>query len=172
MKRTIVLLAVAVFMITGAMGQATLKIGHINSKILLQAMPESDSASKKLEKSYKEIQSTLEGIQLEFNKKYEDYLKLTQDGTTGQLILKTKEEELNTLQQRMQTFQTQAEEEYTNQQTALFQPIQAKALKAVSDVALENGFSYIFDTSGGVLVYTAPDSQDILPLVKTKLGLK
>jgi len=88
------------------------------------------------------------------------------------LILKTKEEELNTLQQRMQTFQTQAEEEYTNQQTALFQPIQAKALKAVSDVALENGFSYIFDTSGGVLVYTAPDSQDILPLVKTKLGLK
>ncbi len=59
-----------------------------------------------------------------------------------------------------------------NQRTALFKPIQDKAVKAVNDVAAENGFTYIFDTAGGALVYTSPESQDILALVKTKLGLK
>jgi outer membrane protein len=106
------------------------------------------------------------------NKKYEDYLKLTQDKTTSQLILQTKEEEMNTLQQRMQNFQQSAEQTLSTRGTELFKPIQDKAIKAVTDVAAENGFTYIFDTAGGAVVYTSPDSQDILPLVKTKLGLK
>jgi len=50
--------------------------------------------------------------------------------------------------------------------------VQEAALNAVNDVAEENGFTYIFDAGMGALVYTSPDSQDILPLVKTKLGLQ
>jgi outer membrane protein len=135
-------------------------------------MPESDSAQKQLEREASAMQKTLEELQVEFNKKYEDYLKLTNDATTSQLILKTKEEELQTIQQRSQTFQQQAEQSVTNKRAELFKPIQDKAIKAVSDVAAENGFTYIFDTAGGSIVYTSPDSQDILQLVKTKLGLK
>jgi outer membrane protein len=153
-------------------GQATLKLGHINSQELFIAMPESDSAQKKLEKAKNLMQTTLEQLQVEFNKKYEDYNRLTQDASASELILKTKEDELRSLQERIQTFQQQAEADLGNQRASLFKPIQDKAVKAVSDVAEENGFTYIFDTAGGVLVYTSPDSQDILPLVKTKLGLK
>ena len=54
----------------------------------------------------------------------------------------------------------------------LFQPIQEKAIKAVNEVAEENGFTYILDTGAGAVVYSSPSSLDILPLVKTKLGLK
>ena len=36
------------------------------------------------------------------------------------------------------------------QRTEFFKPIQEKAIKAVNDVAAENGFTYIFDTAGGV----------------------
>ena len=90
-------------------GQATLKLGHINSQELFIAMPESDSAQKKLEKAKNLMQTTLEQLQVEFNKKYEDYNKLTQDATSSELILKTKEDELRSLQERIQTFQQQAE---------------------------------------------------------------
>lgn len=155
-----------------AFGQASLKLGHIDSRLVLTAMPETDSAQKKIEKEATAMQKTLEELQVEFNKKYEEYLKLANDGTTSQLILSTKEEELQTTQQRIQSFQQQAEASLNNMRTELFKPIQDKAIKAVNDVAAENNFTYIFDTAGGVVVYSSPDSQDILPMVKTKLGLK
>ena len=118
------------------------------------------------------MQTTLEELQVEFNKKYEDFNKMAQEPNTSELILKTKEDELRSLQERIQVFQQQAEQDLGNQRVALFKPIQDKAVKAVNDVAAENGFTYIFDTAGGALVYTSPESQDILALVKAKLGLK
>jgi len=153
-------------------GQNTLKLGHIDSRLIFAAMPESDSAQKKLERAAKQMQSTLEELQVDFNKKNEDFNRLAGDAAASDLILKTKQEELQSLYQRIQTFQQQAEQDIANQRTELFKPIQDKAIKAVSDVAEENGFTYIFDTAGGALAYYSPDSQDILALVKTKLGLK
>jgi outer membrane protein len=174
MKKLFLMLSLAGVILCGGniFGQTTLKLGHINSQELFLAMPESDSAQKKLEAAKNLMQSTLEQLQVEFNKKYEDYNKLTQEPTSSELILKTKEDELRSLQERIQTFQQQAEQDLGNQRTTLFKPIQDKAVKAVNDVAAENGFTYIFDTAGGALVYTSPDSQDILALVKAKLGLK
>jgi len=174
MKKLFVSLSFVVITLLGGniFGQTTLKLGHINSQELFIAMPESDSAQKKLEKAKNLMQTTLEQLQVEFNKKYEDFNKLTQDPTASELILKTKEDELRSLQERIQTFQQQAEADLGNQRVALFKPIQDKAVKAVNDVAAENGFTYIFDTAGGALVYTSPESQDILALVKAKLGLK
>lgn len=174
MKKGFVLLIVTCFILCSGslLAQSTLKIGHIDSRLVFQAMPESDSATKQLEREYQNIQKTLEELQVEFNKKYEDYVKLTNDPNASTLILRTKEEELQTLQQRSQTFQQQAEETMGQRRQELFKPIQDKALKAVSDVAAENGFTYILDTASGIIVYNAPDAQDILPLVKAKLGLK
>jgi len=174
MKRIIAALALAgIFVFSGKLsGQTNLKLGHIDSRLVFAAMPESDSAQKKLERSAKQMQTTLEELQVDFNKKYEEYNKLTNESTTSALILRTKEEELQSLQQRIQNFQQQAEQDMANQRAELFKPIQDRAIKAVNDVAAENGFTYIFDVAGGALVYTSPESQDILALVKAKLGLK
>jgi outer membrane protein len=172
-KVFVVLLFTAFYLISGSIfAQGTVKLGHINSSAVFAAMPESDSAQKTIERERVAMRKTLEELQVELNKKYEDYLKLTQDKTTSQLILSTKEEEMNTLQQRIQNFQQDAEQTLSTRGTELFKPIQEKAIKAVNDVAAENGYTYIFDTAGGAVVYTSPDSQDILPLVKAKLGLK
>lgn len=174
MKKLISILAlIGLFTMGGNLfGQATIKLGHIDSRLVFAAMPESDSAQKKLEKAAKQIQATLEDLQVDFNKKNEDFNKLSNDASASDLILKTKQEELQSLYQRIQNFQQQAEQDIANQRTELFKPIQDKAIKAVSDVAEENGFTYIFDTAGGALAYFSTDSQDILPLVKKKLGLK
>jgi outer membrane protein len=173
MKKIFVILTVTAIFLTGGniFGQTTIKLGHINSQLLFAAMPESDSAQKKLEKSAQQMQQTLEQLQVEFNNKYEAYMKLTNDPSTSSLILRTKEEELQTLQQRAQNFQQQAEQDISKQRQDLFKPIQDKAIKAVNEVAAENGFTYIFDSAGGAIVYSSADSQDILDMVKKRLGI-
>jgi len=119
------------------------------------------------------MQKTLEELQVEFNKKYEEYLKISNDGTTSQLIVTTKADELRESRNGSRRFSNRQNSPLLAKRQELFKPIQDKAIKAVNDVAAENGFTYIFDVAGGLLLFTpAPESQDILPLVKTKLGLK
>ena len=52
----------------------------------------------------------------------------------------------------------------------LLEPILSKARKAIEEVAKEGKYTYIFDKTGGTILY-ANESEDVLPLVKKKLGL-
>jgi outer membrane protein len=52
------------------------------------------------------------------------------------------------------------------------QPVMDKARKAIEGVAKDKALVYVFDMSQGNPVYASEESLDILPLVKTKLGLK
>jgi len=170
-KYFIAILAIAVvsFGYTNAQSKSQ-KIGHINSQELLVSMPESDSAQKQVEKLAKEHETVLEGMTVEFNKKLEALNK--EYSTMSDLAKASKEAELQDLQSRIQTFQQSAQEDLQKKRADLFKPIQDKALKAVSTVASENGFTYILDSGVGTVVFEGPDAQDILPLVKKKLGLK
>ncbi len=151
------------------MAQDGLKIGHINTQELYESMPEYDSAQRKLEATAAEIEKTMEELQVEFNQKYENYVNNVNNYT--ELIRTTKESELQNLQERIQQFQATAQQDMQQQRARLFQPVQQKATNIISEVAEENGYTYIFDSGLGI-VYTSPDSEDILPLVRKKMGLE
>jgi outer membrane protein len=172
MKNIINTLFIIVFVLSGLTlkAQDKLKIGYINSQELLSAMPESDSAQKNIEKLAAEHQSLLEEMTVEFNKKYDEYSKKM--STYSELAKASKEAELQDMQNRIQTFEQTAQQDIQQKRIELFKPIQDKALKAVSAVAEENGFTYILDKGTGAIVYESSDAQDILPLVKKKLGLQ
>ena len=53
----------------------------------------------------------------------------------------------------------------------MLKPIVDRAKKAIEEVGKENGYTYIFDAGVGAVLYSQ-DSDDIMPLVKKKLGLK
>ncbi len=152
--------------------QQKLKLGHIDSQELLSSMPASDSAQKKLESIASDHEAVLEEMSVEFNRKYEAYRKALEAGTLSDLARATKEAELEDLQNRIQVFEQTAQQDLQKKRVELFTPVQESALNAVNAVAQENGFTYIFDSAMGGIVYSSPDSQDILPLVKLKLGLK
>ncbi len=164
-------LAILIVLPFSLSAQKPIKLGHIDSQKLIMSMPESDSATKKLQKVEQEFQATLEDLQVEFNKKLKTYQENSQ--TMSDLIRTTKETELNELSERIQNFQSQAQQDYDKQRMELFKPIQEKAKNAVDQVAKENDFTYIFDIGPGVgaVVYYAPETIDILPLVKKKLGI-
>ena len=147
------------------------KFGHINSDELIQTMPEYDSATVKLEKFRKELVNALELMSVELNTKNDTYQK--ESKLLSDIVKQTKEQELIDMNKRIQDFQTNAQTQLQSKQTEVFQPIYAKVDKAIKEVGKENGFLYVFDVAKGALLYfDEAKSINILPLVKTKLGLK
>ena len=153
-------------------GQAqSLKFGHINSDELIQALPEFDTATKKLEAFRQELINQLELMTVELNNKSDAYQKESKNLTD--IVKQTKEQELYDLNRRIQEYQTNAQEQLQNKNLELFQPIYTKVDKAIKDVGKENGFIYVFDVAKGLLLYfDETKSTNIMTLAKAKLGLK
>jgi outer membrane protein len=173
MKRIISIAAlIIVIAVAGQSAMAqNFKFGHINSDELIQLMPEYDSATVKLEKFRKELINALDLMSVEFNTKNDAYQKESKN--LSDIVKQTKEQELIDIQKRIQDFQNNAQQQLQNKQSEVFQPVYAKVDKAIKDVGKENGFLYVFDVAKGTLLYFDDSkSINVLPLVKTKLGLK
>jgi len=158
-----------IFSITNGFSQKNYKFGHINSQELIQLMPERDIASAALQEHTAQLENQLKEMNSEIESKYTVYMQ--QKDTYTDLIRQTKEKELGDLQERMQNFQMTAQQDIQNKEAELWQPIVDKANKAIDEVGKENGFTYIFDVSTGSVVYFSPESIDVMPLVKAKLGI-
>jgi outer membrane protein len=152
----------------GGLSAQTLKFGHIDFQQLILVMPEREGATKALAKVQTDLDTQNATMQKEYQDKMKDYV--AQQKTYTDAIRTTKEEELQSLNQRIQSFQQQAQETYSKEQEKLFQPIIEKARKAITDVGKEQGVLYVFEVNG--LLYHSDQSVDLLPLVKTKLGIK
>lgn len=173
MKKMVLALIATVLLSVGSAWNvvAQQKIGYINSNELIMMMPERDSAMASLETKRQDFLKQSEELQVEFNQKYESYL--TKRDTFSQLVRQTKEAELGDLRDRIDTFNTAADQELQRLQQELFQPIIERAQKAIKDVASEQGFTYILDIgTGAVLYFPETGSENILPSVKKKLGLQ
>ena len=145
------------------------KFGHITAELLLQEMPEYDSAQVELQELNKSYELEIERIQVEINKKIEEFQQT--EATLSQLIKEAKASEIQEMQQRLQNFAQTAQQDLQQQQMAFLQPVMDKARKAIEEVAKELGLLYVFDMSQGNPVYASEESVDMLPLVKTRLGL-
>lgn len=167
MKKTLIVMAICLFAFGGnAMAQKNLKLGHINSQELMQIMPGRDSVQNVLQTEVTELETTLKQMQAEAEKRYNDYVA-NQAGWTD-LIRQTKQREIQDMSARIQEFQENAQKQLQDREAELTKPIIDRAKKAIEDVAREGNYTYIFD--GAALLYSQ-DSEDIMPLVKKKLGI-
>ncbi len=145
------------------------KLGHINFAQLYEQMPGQDSIRKEFTAFQEQLQSQFQAMQTEYENKLSDYQ--ANQATMSNIIKQTKEKEIIDLQRRIQEFQQTAQEELQAKENELTAPIIEKARNAVRDVAKENGYSFIFNSTEGLVLYTEP-ADDIMALVKRKLGLK
>ena len=147
-----------------------LKFGHIDLQALIQVMPERATA----ETQFNEFQSELEEVLAEMQQNYQAKLQeLEQLGNDASEIKRNaKIEELQGIQQRMQNYQMNAQQQLQQKQAELLQPVFNKAEAAVEEVAKEEGLFYVFDVGSNVVLYKSNQSVDVLPLAKKKLGLE
>ncbi len=164
-------LAIAVFFVTNTANAQSPKVGHINFNELISLMPDAKKANAEvdtLQAMYmKEI--TKKTDELKF--KFEDYKNQMAAGKLPAAIAKIREDELNSLQTNLQSFQYQAQDDLDKKRQELYKPIIDKAQDAIKTIAKEKGYTYVLDSSAGTVLFSS-DSDDLMPAVKTKLGLK
>jgi outer membrane protein len=165
-----VLLALALFVGTASVAIAQQKIGHINADELLQLMPETKLAQTELEAYGRQLEKDLTDMEAELKNKIDSFRANEKMMTT--LARETKTQELQELQMRIQEYTQRAQQDLQQKQVEILTPVIEKATKAVQDVAKENGFSYILDSSPSkAVVVFAENGEDIMPMVKAKLAI-
>ncbi len=162
-------IAIALLLILSFSTTQAQKFGHINSSDLLQAMPEVKKADSALQVYQKSLEDLNESMTKEYSTKLNDYQ--TNGATMNDAVRQVKEQELGDLEQRIQKFQAEAQDKFASKKDELYTPILKKAEDGIKSVAKDNGYAYVFDTSVGAVIY-AQDSDNIMDLVKKKLGLK
>lgn len=147
----------------------TLKFGHIDLQGLIQIMPERAVAEKQFNAYQKELEDALGIMQKEFQAKYLEYA--TKKDSLSETVRKMKEEDLNAMNERIQTYQSSAQQQLQTKQTELLKPVFDKADKAIKTVGAEKGLIYVFDTSLGSrsILYNSKESLDLMPFVKAEL---
>ncbi|MCL4483198.1 MAG: OmpH family outer membrane protein [Bacteroidetes bacterium] len=162
----------SLLLFVGASASAqTLKFGHIDFQGLIAQMPERDVAQKAMTKMQTDLESQLGVMQKEYQTKGQEYVALVKQANVTDAIRQAKEADIQSLQERITTFQQQAQDNLQKEETKQFQPVVEKARKAIAEVAKEQGMLYVFEVNS-VLYFNPAQSTDMMPLVKAKLGLK
>lgn len=152
-----------------AFAQTSSKLGHVNSTELLGMMPEIKDADAKLKEYGSQLEGQLKAMTTEYQTKVADYQ--AKEATMPDAVKQAKQKEIEDLGGRIQQFQQTAQEDVAKKKQELYDPILKKAEDAIINVAKENGYAYIFDKGQGSVIY-AQDSDNVMPLVKKKLGLQ
>lgn len=166
MKRMILAIAIVGMAIT----LHAQKFGHVTSEQILVAMPEFDSAQLKVQELRQHYELEIERIQVEINKKIEEFT--ASEATMSILIKEAKASEIQELQMRLQNYSQTAQQDLQQQSSMVIQPVMDKVRAAIDEVAKELGLLYVFDMSQGNPIYASEESVDMLPLVKAKLGVQ
>jgi len=147
------------------------KFGNVNMGEVFEAMPERAQVQKEMEDLQAKYETEMQKMGEEYQKKVNDFL--AEQENLEKNIAEARAQEIDQLQQRIQNFRDMATQDIQRQQQTKVAPIIEKINKAVQAVGEKNGFTYIFDTSqGNILFMSQTQCVDCLPLVKAELGIK
>ena len=146
------------------------KIGHINSEQIMQALPEAQDAQHSLDNMVTQWETEMQKMQSDWKKKFEEYDKkkliLTDQARADQ------EKTLRDLEQGIADFRNRKfgqNGELFQKQNEVMKPIQNKIFKVLEDIAKEDGYDYVFDKSGEILLLYANDKNDLTQRVLQKM---
>jgi outer membrane protein len=145
------------------------KLGHVNIQEVFPQMPEIAGIQKTIDDQTKVIETTLSQMTDELKTKLKEYQD--KQATMPESVKQVRETELQDLQQRIQTFRQTSAMDLDKKKQELSAPVIDKINKAISEIAVEGKYLYVFNYDPQIFAYKAPNSNDITPLVKKKLGL-
>ena len=164
MKKTIKYVVVGCIMIAG-LGLNAQKLGHVNSQVIMQELPDYESARSELESFNSDLTKELEMYQkliVEFAQDYEQNKNGMSEDTR-----KRKETDLMERQQNYEKKAYEAQTSLQQKEQELLQQIMIKVNSAVKEVAEKEGYDYIYEVT--TLLYAG--GEDISDKVRKKLGI-
>jgi len=165
MKKLIVA-AVMALGIFNASAQNT-KIGYISLDELIGVMPEAEKADGELKEYQASLAQQGQDMMKELGDK--DSLFVRDSAKLSPSMREIKRNELISLYQKVQGWNQQAQDMYQQKLQEKVAPLRDKAMQTVKAVAKENGYTYVLDANS---VMVGPPGDDLIELVKKKLGIK
>lgn len=146
------------------------KFGYVNSAELFQQIPEVKEAQANLETYQSQLQKKGQEMVTAYQKEAQALGLKAQQGELSPKAQEVEAQKLKNKEVEIAKFQQESEQKIMQKNETLFKPIRDKIQAAIDAVAKENGYTYIFDYSVGVLIY-ADDNTDVTSLVKAKIGM-
>ena len=143
-----------------------LKIGYTNVEYILLQMPESKQIESELKTHSTQLENQLKAKYAEYETKLQAYEKGA--ATMDKVVRDDKEKELMNMNSSIQEFQRSAQASLQQKEKSLVDPVIAKIDKAIKEVRVENGYTYIISNQA---LLAGPEDGDISPLVLKKLGV-
>lgn len=154
----------------GATTTQAQKLGFVDSQAIIQSMPEVKEANANIEtyrnQLVKKGQDKLKALQ----EKYLGLEKKQQRGEISPLQLETEAQKLKKEEEELMKFEQESQSKILEKSQKLIQPLQEKIQLAINEVASENGYTYIFDSATGFILY-GDSNNDCGAMVRAKLGL-
>lgn len=170
MKKIIV---IAVSFLLLAISASAQKYAIIDTRYILDKMPEYASAQKQLDNIALDWQSDIDDKQAALDKMYKDFeaeqVMLSPDlrkKREDQLFLK--EKELRDLQRQRFGF----EGDLFKKRQELVKPIQDRVYNAVQKISVQRGYDFVLDKSEGITIIFADPKLDKSEDVLKELGIK
>lgn len=167
MKKLILLLTITFFAL-GASNAFAQKYAYVDSKYILENMPEYAKAQKQLDDLSASWQKEVERMYKEIDEMYKSYqneqVLLTDE------MKKKREEEITNREKQVKEYQKSKfgyEGELFKKREELVKPIQDRVYEAIQKMAQSKGYDFVFDksVSGSPILYSNPaldKSNDIL----------
>lgn len=153
----------------GAQAQS-LKIGLVDTATVLQGMPDTQEAQKKVADASKKYEDEYAKLGEEMKRLYEELNNMDEKELPA--IKERKIKEFQDYQAKVQNFEQSAQQDLQRMQQELLSPIFQKIKDAVESVGKEGGFGMIQDYNPQQTLYYGAPVVDVTPQVKAKLGIK
>ena len=167
MKKVFTLVAVVVMLVAaGNTAVAQNKFGHADIERVVGLMPDIRKADSLLQKFRKDsLENTLPFYVSEYKRKD----SIAKAPSTPSAIKQTVQQEANNYLSIIQNWDQFTQSEMQRKQQEVLNPYFAKAFELINTVAKENGYTWVFKQDA---LLVAPQTDDLLPLVAKKLGVK
>lgn len=171
MKRQLLLVLAVLF--TALSTQAQQRYAIIDTKYILEKIPEYRDADKKLQQIGEQWQKEIDDRQTQLDKMYKNYeaeqFMLTED------LRKKREDELFVKEKEIRDLQKKRfgyEGDLFRERQRLIKPVQDRVYNAVQKMALARSYDFVLDKSEGITVIFADPKLDKSDDILKELGIK
>lgn len=144
-------LLVIVISLCGLVSNAQTKMGYVNSKQILTAIPEIKKIDSSLNSYKNSINNQLEKMGNDFKSKADGFIKDSASYLPS--IKELKRKELSEDVEKIQKFKEQAEKDLKDLQEKMYFPVLDRINKSIQKIAKEGKYDYIIDVSVNSFVY-------------------
>lgn len=167
------LLFIAVYLIFASANISAQRYAIIDTKYILDKMPEYKDADKRLSETSGQWQKEIDDKQAQLNQMYHNYdaeqVMLSDD------LKKKREDQLFNMEKEIRDLQKKRfgfEGDLFKERQKLVKPVQDKVYNAIQKMAVNRGYDFVLDKSEGITVIFADPKLDKSEEVLKELGIK